>query len=100
MADVSFDLQDCHCDEILSKVYPQLILHWKEVGDKDKVLHYLMEAAGAAVTTFNNMEALSLLHEAQQLSKEGRLTNFTQHDKAELESLVGQVSQHQAMSPY
>ena len=100
MADVSFDLQDCHCDEILSKVYPQLILHWKEVGNKDKVLHYLMEAAGAAVTTFNNMEALSLLHEAQQLSKEGRLTNFTQHDKAELESLVGQVSQHQAMSPY
>ena len=88
-----FDLQDCYCDEILSKVYPQLILHWKEEGSKDKVLHYLMEAAGAAVTTFNNMEALSLLHEAQQLSREEDLSgNFTQHDEAKRESLVGQVS--------
>ena len=89
----SIDLQHCHCDDILSKVYPQLICHWKAVGNKGKVLHYLMEAAGAAVTTFNNMEALSLLEKAQQLSKaEGLTTNFTQHDEAELESLVGQVS--------
>ena len=93
MPSVSFDLQDCYCDDILSKVYPQLICHWKAVGNNDKVLHYLMEAAGAAVTTFNNMEALSLLEEAQQLSSEEELTtNFTQHDEAELESLVGQVS--------
>ena len=92
MPSVSFDLQDCHCDEILSKVYPQLICHWKEVGNNDKVLHYLMEAAGAAVTTFNNMEALSLLDEARQLSSESGITNFTRHDQAELESLVGQVS--------
>ena len=90
--DVSFDLQDCHCDEILSTVYPQLIRHWKEVGNNGKVLHYLMEAAGAAVTTFNNMEALSLLEEARELSSREELaTNFTQQDKAELESLMGQA---------
>ena len=87
-----FDLQDCHCEEVLSKVYPQLIRHWKEVGDNHKVLHYLTEAGAAAVTMFNNLEALSLLEEAKSLSLlPGVKEELTQHERAELESLIGQV---------
>ena len=89
---IDCNLQDCHCDDILVKVYPQLIRHWKEVGCDERVLHYLIEAGAAAVSTFNNLEAYSLLQEAHEIAKRKEMAGvLSQHEEAELESLIGQV---------
>ena len=88
---VGIDLQDCHCNEILVHVYPQLVRHWKAARDTVKTLHYIMEAASAAVATFNNMEALSLLKEADHLLEEEGIEVITETEHARLESLLAQV---------
>ena len=86
------DMQDCHCDEVLAQVYPQLVRHWKLAGDMHKTLEYLLEAASAAVATFNNMEALSLLHEAKHIMEENGRDMISGMEHARLESLIAQVS--------
>ena len=90
---VGIDMQDCHCDEILAHVYPQLVRHWRAAGDLHKTLNYLIEAASAAVSTFNNMEALSLLHEAKHIVKEQGSDMITYSEEARMESLIAQVRQ-------
>ena len=85
------DLQNCHCDTVLAHVYPQLVRHWKMAGDMHKTLQYLIEAGSAAVSTFNNMEALSLLHEAKHIMEEYGETLLTEVEHARLESLIAQV---------
>lgn len=85
------DLQDCHCDKVLAHVYPQLVRHWKMAGDMHKTLEYLIQAGSAAVSTFNNMEALSLLHEAKHIMEEHGETLLTEVEHARLESLIAQV---------
>ena len=88
---IDLDLQDCHCDEVLAQVFPQLVHHWRAAGCVEKTLHYLLEAAVAAVATFNNMEAISLLEEAKQILRENKRSMLTQLEQATLESLFGQV---------
>ena len=86
------DMQDCHCDEIQAHIYPQLVRHWRAAGDMHKTAEYLIEAASAAVSTFNNMEAISLLQETKHILEglgSGMLTDLEQ---ARVESLIGQVS--------
>ena len=90
---IDIDLQDCHCDEVLASVYPQLVCHWRAAGNMRKTLHYLIESGSAAVATFNNMEALSLLNEAMHdiVEEHGR-DIISDSDYARLESLIAQVS--------
>ena len=85
------DMQDCHCDEIQAHIYPQLVRHWRTAGDMHKTLEYLIEAASAAVSTFNNMEALSLLHETKHILEEEGSEMITDMEYARIESLIGQV---------
>ena len=91
--DINF--QNCHCDEVLADVYPHLVYHWKLAGNKAKTLHYLIEAAVASLVTFNNMEAISLLEEAEQAVCDGDIgdEDFGQLQIAKLQSLFGQVSE-------
>ena len=88
---VGVDMQDCHCDEILAHVYPQLVRHWRAAGDTPHTLKYLIEAASAAVATFNNMEAISLLHEAKHILEQEGGHLITKAEHARLESLIAQV---------
>lgn len=88
------NLQDCHCDEILAHVYPQLVRHWRAARDMEKTVQYLIESASAAVTTFNNMEALSLLHEAQQILEEYGSHLIAKAEHVKMESLKGQVHEN------
>ena len=88
---IELDLQDCHCDEVLAQVFPQLVHHWRAAGCVEKTLHYLLEAAVAAVATFNNMEAISLLEEVKEILEGNGGELLTQLERANLESLFGQV---------
>ena len=85
------NLQDCQCDEILAHVYPQLVRHWRAARDMEKTAHYLIESASAAVATYNNMEALSLLHEAQQILEDYGSHLIAKAEHVKMESLRGQV---------
>ena len=90
---VDIDMQDCHCDEVLAHVYPQIVRHWKAAGDTHKTLIYLIEAAVTALATFNNMEAISLLQETREMLQENEEDNMLEElELAKLESLFGQVS--------
>ena len=89
---IGVDLQDCHCDEVLAQVYPQLVRHWRAAGDMHKTLEYMIEAASAAVATFNNMEAVALLQEAEHIMDEHGRDLITEAEHARLESLIAQVS--------
>ena len=86
------DLQHCQCEEVLAHVYPQLIIHWKAAGNMKKTVHYLIEAANAAIATNNDMEALALLDEAKQIMKQSKQKLVTEHEMAVFESSYGQVS--------
>lgn len=90
------NFQNCHCDEVLADVYPQLVYHWRLAGNKPKTVHYLIEAAIASLVTFNNMEAISFLEEAEQILCDGGICeeDFGQLQKAKLQSLFGQVSKY------
>ena len=85
------DMQDCHCDEIQAHIYPQLVRHWRAAGDMHKTLEYTIESASAAISTFNNMEALSLLHETKHILEELGYGMITDLEHARIESLIGQV---------
>ena len=85
------DLQDCHCDEVLAHVYPQLVRHWRVARDMNKTVEYLTESASAAVATFNNMEALAFLHEAREIIVEYGRELISESDHVKLESINGQV---------
>ena len=85
------DMQDCHCDEIQAHIYPQLVRHWRAAGDIHKTLEYIIEAASAAISTFNNMEALSLLQESKHILEELGYEMITDLEHARIESLIGQV---------
>ena len=85
------DLQDCHCDEVLAHVYPQLVRHWRAARDMDKTVEYLIESASAAVATFNNMEALAFLHEAREIMDEYENMLMSENEQMKLESINGQV---------
>ena len=50
------DLRECECANILTKVYPQMVYHWKAAGNVQKTIRYLMEAAAACIATFNHMQ--------------------------------------------
>ena len=86
------DLQNCQCAEVLAHVYPQLIIHWKAAGNKQKTVHYLIEAANAAIATNNDMEAIALLDEAKEIMRQSKKKLLTEHEKAVFESSYGQVS--------
>ena len=86
------DMQDCHCDEIQAHIYPQLVRHWRAAGDMHKTVEYLIEAASAAVSTFNNMEALSLLQETKHILQDLGPGILSDLEQARVESLIGQVS--------
>ena len=85
------DLQDCHCDEVLAHVYPQLVRHWRAARDMHKTVEYLIESASAAVATFNNMEALAFLHEARELVTEHGEELLSEEEQIKMESISGQV---------
>ena len=87
-----FDMQNCQCDKVLARVYPQLVHHWRAAGNITKALHYLIQAGSAAVAMFSNMEALSLLYEAKNeiVEKYGREI-ISNSEYAKLESLIAQV---------
>ena len=85
------DLQDCHCDEVLAHVYPQLVRHWRATRDMEKTVEYLLESASAAVATFNNMEALAFLHEAKEIVEEYGGNLMSESDQIKMESISGQV---------
>ena len=72
-AGVSRDLSQCTCAEVLVTVYPQLVRHWKESLDYDKMFHYLLEAALASTQVHATLEAQSLLEEAEELIKFGKV---------------------------
>lgn len=86
------DLQNCQCADILAHVYPQLIIHWKAAGNMEKVVHYLIEAANAAIATNNDMEALALLNEAKEIMQKSKKKLLSEHEMAVFESSHGQVS--------
>ena len=85
------DLQDCHCDEVLAHVYPQLVRHWRAARDVSKTVDYLIESASAAVATFNNMEALAFVHEARELINEHGGDLLSESEQMKLETFSGQV---------
>ena len=84
-------MRDCHCDEVLYHVYPQLVRHWKAARSIEKTIKYLMESASAALATFNNMEAISLLQEIKETTRNANSSMFSTMELAKLESLFGQV---------
>ena len=84
------DLQDCHCDEVLAHVYPQLVRHWRAARDMDKTVEYLIESASAAVATFNNMEAMAFVHEANEILNEFGGTLISS-DQIKMETIIGEV---------
>ena len=86
------DLQNCQCAEVLAQVYPQLIVHWKAVGNMKKTVHYLIEAANAAIATNNDMEALAFLDEAKEIIRKSKEKILNEHEMAVFESSYGQVS--------
>ena len=47
-----------------------------------KTVHYLIEAANAAIATNNDMEALALLDEAKQIMKQSKQKLVTEHEMA------------------
>ena len=57
-----------------------------------KTVEYLIEAASAAVSTFNNMEALSLLQETKRIQIDLGSGILSDLEQARVESLIGQVS--------
>ena len=89
---VNVDLQNCQCADVLAHVYPQLIIHWKATGNMPKTVHYLIEAANAAITTNNDMEALALLDEAKEIMQKSKKKLLSEHEMAVFESSYGQVS--------
>ncbi len=86
------NMENCQCDKVLARVYPQLVHHWRAAGNIPKALHYLIQAGAAAVDMFSNMEALSLLYEAKNdmVDKYGR-DIISDSAYARLESLIAQV---------
>ena len=88
---LGIDLQDCHCDEVLAHVYPQLVRHWRAARDMSKTVDYLIESASAAVATFNNMEALAFLHEARELMNDHGGKLLSENEQIKLETFSGQV---------
>ena len=85
------DLQDCHCDEVLAHVYPQLVHHWRATRDMPKTIEYLIESASAGVATFSNMEALAFLHEARELVNDHGGELLSENEQIKMESISGQV---------
>lgn len=85
------NMEECHCDEVLAKVYPQLVRHWRAAGDLHNTMIYLIEEASAALATFNNMEAMSLLEEAKGIIDELGETSITDQEHGRLQGLIGQV---------
>ena len=92
IANINIDLQNCQCAEVLAHVYPQLIIHWKAAGNKQKTVHYLIEAANAAIATNNDMEAIALLDEAKEIMRQSKRKLLTEHEMAVFESSYGQVN--------
>lgn len=86
------EVETCHCDEVLAKVYPQLVRHWRAAGDMHNTMLYLIEEASAAVATFNNMEALSLLQEAKEIYEGLDKGIVSNQELGRMQSLIGQVS--------
>ena len=89
---LDIDMEECHCDSVLAYVYPQLVRHWRAAGDLHNTLVYLIEEASAAVATYNNMEALSLLQEANEIIDNNRSVLITNYEQGRLQSLFGQVN--------
>jgi len=89
---IDVNLQDCHCADVLAHVYPQLIIHWRAAGNVEKTVHYLIEAANAAIATNNDMEAIALLDEAKRLIEKSPKRMLSEHEMAVFESSYGQVS--------
>ena len=57
----------------------------------DKTVEYLIESASAAVATFNNMEALVFLQEAQELVSDYSGKVLSKSEQIKMESISGEV---------
>ena len=86
------EMLDCHCDEIISYVYPQLVRHWRAAGNIKNTITYLIEAGAAAAIIGNNMEALSLLQEAKNITEHSEHQVIKILERGRIYSLIGQVS--------
>lgn len=91
-ATMDVEMLDCHCDGIISYVYPQLVRHWRAAGNLENTIEYLIEAAAAAAVTGKNMEALSLLQEAKNVAEHDHTQVISNMKHGRLYSLIGQVS--------
>lgn len=89
---LDIDMQECHCDHVLASVYPQLVRHWRAAGEPHNTMVYLIEEASAAVATYNNMEATSLLQEAIVLTTQIEPNVVTNQELGRIQSLLGQVN--------
>ena len=87
----------CLCDGIVAYVYPQLIEHWRSAGNHGNIVESLIEGGAAAVTMSKNMQALSMLREAETIMNEWRLA-ISDVKQGRLFSLIGQVRKLQLYS--
>ncbi len=87
----SMNMEDCYCNEVIAEIYPQLVRHWQAAGNIQATIMYLIEAGSGTVATGNNMEALSLLHEAKEILEKNQSMTTTTLERGRLESLIGQV---------
>ena len=92
------DLSKCQCNEVLSIVYPQLVIHWKASKNKLKTFSYLIESAAALIAVNSNVQALShlsdvqaMIHEAEANIEDDSMFFICTEDKARVEFLKGQV---------
>ncbi|XP_033119981.1 adenylate cyclase type 10-like [Anneissia japonica] len=97
------DMRECECPLILNTVYPQLVRHWRAAANTEKTIHFLAEAGSAAVSTDNNLQALSYLNEAQDLIRTldagekplcddvNENINVNKYERAHVESTMGQA---------
>lgn len=46
---------------VLVKVYPKLVHHWRASGNIERTLHFLMEASAAAIAILDNMKVRTLI---------------------------------------
>lgn len=92
-ATMDVEMLECHCDKIISNVYPQLVRHWRAAGNLQNTIAYLIEAGAAAAVTGKNMEALALLQEAKNIAEQGEAPQLiSKMEHGRIYSLVGQVS--------
>jgi len=86
----------CYCNSVLEYIYPQLIDHWRCSGNVECLVEALIEGGAAAVVMKQNMEAMSMLKEAELLIRDHNL-KLDGVMEGRLYSLIGQVGKSAAV---